>query len=267
MIVWDLFGGGQNSVWKALQETTLEDSIYTFDITPKQHENQHYIDLAKEPQELIEWFKQFPKPNLITASPLCQSFSIILSMRGGGTAGWKINGDGSISLRTKEDFELNKHGFTKNIKYEKANFIAKLGERCLLNTIRLIEYFQPKYWYIENPGTSLMWRYTKHNLGLKNVFYNFARYGAYGYPINKYTCFLSNVELDLKKDYLKGTYDNLEANCFRAKKMELMSGKRIYKKPTTLTTLQIQEGNPSSKIPEELIWEIIQQWMKNWIGE
>jgi hypothetical protein len=33
---------------------------------------------------------------------------------------------------------------------------AKLGKKCLENTLSIIEYFKPKYFYIENPKLSLM---------------------------------------------------------------------------------------------------------------
>jgi site-specific DNA-cytosine methylase len=38
----------------------------------------HFNDLIRE-------FDKYPTPDIIVASPLCQSFSLMLSMKGGGT--------------------------------------------------------------------------------------------------------------------------------------------------------------------------------------
>lgn len=84
-IVWDLFGGGQNSVYNALDKN--EYDVYTFDLVPEpEHNKQFVIDLAQDFHNLKEYFSKLPKPDIIVASPLCQSFSSILTMKGGGLA-------------------------------------------------------------------------------------------------------------------------------------------------------------------------------------
>lgn len=158
-IVWDLFGGGQNSVYNALKKTNFY-KIYTFDVTKPSRKNQYDKDLSVEPTKLIEYFKKFPKPDIIVASPLCQSFSSIKSMKGGGTACWMYNKNKTkLIKRTKKSFYENRLGWCYQEIWEHDKFIAILGEKCLLNTIALIEYFKPKYWYIENPKSSYMWKY------------------------------------------------------------------------------------------------------------
>ena len=91
MVIWDLFGGGQNSVYFSLKEYNLLDKfdIYTFDITKPVHNKQFYLDLSQK--NIVEIFSKFPKPDIILASPLCQSFSNVLNMKGGGTCFWKLN--------------------------------------------------------------------------------------------------------------------------------------------------------------------------------
>jgi hypothetical protein len=85
IIVWDLFGGGQNSVFSSLKEKhlTKKYEVYTFDITPSTRKHHYKVDLAQD--NICEVFKKYPKPDIITSSTLCQSFSCILNMKGGGT--------------------------------------------------------------------------------------------------------------------------------------------------------------------------------------
>ena len=67
-IVWDLFDGGQNSVYNALDHFNYD--IYTFDITEPSHEHQYQVDLSQD--NIVDIFKKYPKPDIIVASPLCQ---------------------------------------------------------------------------------------------------------------------------------------------------------------------------------------------------
>jgi len=224
MVVWDLFGGGCNSVAKAIDNGDYE--IYTFDVVPKKDndyksKNYHYyeLDLAcgmvKNDNtihkvngfgDICVLFEELhlPKPDIIVSSTLCQSFSNVLSLVGGGTCFWKKeNRYGTIEEGTKliersiDEFEkLKVAGFTKNLKADKQLFIKRLGEQCVINTIKLIKKYKPKYWYIENPASSLIWFYIVNNLKLKG-FLNKASLGAYGYPIAKYGCFFSNVKMNL----------------------------------------------------------------------
>ncbi|MBR4485837.1 hypothetical protein IKS57_00430 [bacterium] len=66
-----------------MNEFNLPFDVFTFDITEPQHQNQFKMDLAQD--NIIECFKHYPKPDIIVASPLCQSFSVAISLPGGGT--------------------------------------------------------------------------------------------------------------------------------------------------------------------------------------
>ena len=147
LICWDLFGGGGNSVYKALKNNK-QIEVWTFDITKPTRKNHLELDLSQK--NIIDFFKKYPKPDIIVASPLCQSFSSVLSMKGGGTPFWKLNNTKDrIVLRTIKEFNELKSGFTKNLNPSTQLFIAKLGKKCIDNTIKLIEHYKPKYWYIE----------------------------------------------------------------------------------------------------------------------
>ncbi|WP_036437903.1 hypothetical protein [Mycoplasmopsis gallinarum] len=212
IVVWDLFGGGQNSVYGSLKESNWlsKYDIYTFDVTEPTRKKHIKMDLAQD--NIIELFKDFPKPDIIVASPLCQSFSCVLNMKGGGTCFWAYEDESRTKLKERsiEDFEQKKSGFTKNLKSEVQLFIKRLGEKCINNTIKLIQHYKPKLWYIENPKNSLMWKYIKYNRNdfyNKNFYINEASLGKYGFFTSKPTFFMSNIEMSLKKGKIEPPYE------------------------------------------------------------
>lgn len=210
IIVWDLFGGGQNSVFNSLNESSEFKNfvVYTFDITEPTREQHYKIDLAQD--NIIQKFQSFPKPDIIISSTLCQSFSCVLNMKGGGTCFWKLNSKKDrLMQRSIKEFEMLKSGFTKNLKADVQLFIANLGKKCIDNTIELIKYYKPKFWYIENPKHSLIWKYitlNRKDFYNDNSFINEASYGKYGFLTTKATYFLSNIKMELKKGKIPPPY-------------------------------------------------------------
>ncbi|WP_180338343.1 C5 methylase (MAV1virus-like) protein [Mycoplasmopsis pullorum] len=213
IVIWDLFGGGQNSVYNSLKEYNLIDffDVYTFDVTEPTREKHYKLDLSQD--NIVEIFKQYPKPDIILASPLCQSFSCVLNMKGGGTCFWAYADETKTKLKERsiEEFENLKGGFTKNLKSDVQLFIKRLGERCINNTISLIQHYKPKVWYIENPKHSLMWKYIQYNrtdfFDSKNHFKNEASICKYGFFTTKPTIFYSNVKLELEKGKIEPPYE------------------------------------------------------------
>lgn len=222
IVVWDLFGGGQNSVYRTLNENNLLDvyDVYTFDVTESLHKNQFHLDLSQD--NIIEIFKSFPKPDIIVSSPLCQSFSCVLNMKGGGTCFWKLNSSKTKLIeRSVKEFESLKNGFTKNLDAKTQLFIKRLGKKCIDNTIKLIDYYKPTLWYIENPKQSLIWKYIDLN---KKSFVkkwkavkNEASYGKYGFLTTKATYFMSNIPLILLKGKIEPPYT-----------IEIIDGEKYY---------------------------------------
>lgn len=293
IIVWDLFGGGHNSIYNALKQCDMlnDFDIYTFDITNPVHEKQFKVNLAQK--NLIDFFAKFPKPDIITASPLCQSFSVILSMKTGGTCFWKLNyKKNKLVFRTIKEFEHLKSGFTKNLNAQTQKFIAQLGKKCINNTIYLIKFFKPKYWYIENPKSSLMWKFIVLNrkdfFNPEIHFFNEASYGKYGFLSAKRTYFLSNIKMNLKKGSCPKKYfiHNNNLNLFEFPNIKIKIGKtdrssklldleeikkiadknqgfiKIPKKTqkNKMTDFQISEANLSSSIPKKLIIDIFKHF-------
>ena len=273
LIVWDLFGGGQNSVYNALDKEQYD--VYTFDVTEPSHEHQFKVDLSQD--NIIEVFKQYPIPDIITASPLCQSFSIILAMEGGGTCFWKLNDTKTLLIeRSEEEFERLKKGFTKNLDAKTQLFIKRLGEKCINNTLQLIDYYKPRLWYIENPYHSLMWKYLTLNhkdfCNNWHVKLNKACYGQYGYPTSKPTYFMSNVPLELNNKFIEKPYfvkyiDGVKYYVLKANPKVKSKNRTIAvnhlqsgKQKERLTSLQTGEAGERSKIPTLLIQNIFWQF-------
>ncbi|MGL4768836.1 MAG: C5 methylase (MAV1virus-like) protein [Mycoplasmoidaceae bacterium] len=230
LIVWDLFGGGQNSIYKALKNNKNYE-IYTFDITAPTRKLHFKIDLSQK--NIVEAFKGFPKPDIIVSSTLCQSFSSVLSMKGGGTAFWKMNKDGTkLEMRTVEEFEKLKGGFTRFLKADVQEFIAKLGKKCINNTVKLIKTYKPRYWYIENPKSSLVWKYITLNkkdfYNPKTQYFNLASYGKYGFLIRKDTYFLSNIKMDLLFGKIKPIYHIELERVDESEVLDFKSRKKMY---------------------------------------
>lgn len=191
-IVWDLFGGLNGSVGSAIGYDKYE--IYTFDILPKTKDGRDniVIDLAMEDTDkLLQLMSKYPKPDIIVSSPICSSFSIATAMKG-GNASWKFGLNDKLYYRKPTDY-VNVR-FNYNTQLNK----AKQGAYSIKNTIKLIIKYKPTYWYIENPQTSLIWRYINNNLLFNKGFKNLTYYGLYGFEAKKPTIFMSNLKLNLK---------------------------------------------------------------------
>lgn len=277
LIVWDLFGGGQNSVYNTLKDNPNYE-IYTFDVVKPQRDKQFIIDLTLPFEDLINYFNLFPKPDIIVSSPLCQSFSIVLQFKGGGTCFWKYEDVSKTKLieRTIEEFETLKvqNGFTKKLNAEKQLFIKRVGEKCINNTLSLIDYYKPKYFYIENPKTSLMWNYIKYNTNFlddKEHFFNKTRYGNYGFIARKDTIFLSNTQMNLKWEpfnppYIKETINGRKYYTLKDTGQKVLGSpleflRKDRKKVNHFSTLQTSEAGKASHIPSGVIKDIFKHFI------
>ncbi|WP_232048377.1 c-5 cytosine-specific DNA methylase [Mycoplasmopsis fermentans] len=198
------------SYFKALQNN---ENCVIYSIGIQEHKdlkNYYNIDLSLNNFNLIDQLKLIPKPDIIIASPPCESWS----RADCSLAIWK-----DIS---KTSWELNNYEFYKTVettKNKKRDFYSKeqkrvLGESTAGATAYIINVFQPKVWIIENPFQSFIWKFLKfhHNLnGIKNNTY----YSSYNKEFSvKPTCFYSNINLNLKnkrkpgnaEHYSKGSY-------------------------------------------------------------
>ena len=189
----------------AMQCNAIEIYPVGIDIENK---NDHFINLNLADYSrmfgnniLFDTLDKLPKPDLIIASPPCESWSVASAMWG-GNASWKqetgaINRELSkFTVRSRKDYDLPHVQF----KYDRSFFNRVNGELCIYNTIEIIKRYKPKVYVIENPASSRIWHYINDILSFAIPFDNLAHYNCYGYPLKKPTRFKSNINLHLKHD-------------------------------------------------------------------
>jgi len=123
-------------------------------------------------QDIMIWnYKQYPKGyfKIITASPVCLWWSRLRNP----WIGRKLKG--MNRPLTKEDIE---------------NDIEKYGKPMVDKVFEIIDYFNPKYYIIENPQTGRMKEYINDLIPFYDV--DYCKFSDWGYK--KTTRFWSNIE-------------------------------------------------------------------------
>ena len=208
MIIWALFDSGNGSYTKVAKNIPgVEIYPIGLDIEKK---NDHFINLDLSDysylfgdNKLIDTLSELPHPDLIIASPPCESWSVASAMKD-GNASWKQEKGDSLfepqiplsrfTIRSYKDYEPSNVQF----KYDRS-FVNRInGELCTYNTIKIIKHFKPKYYIIENPATSRIWDYIEGIIGFDIPYDNLTYYNNYGFQISKATKFKSNIDLKLK---------------------------------------------------------------------
>lgn len=170
--------------------------------------NYHRIDLSLLNFDLIDQLNKLPKPDIILASPPCESWS------GADCAGKmfrSIDGSGNWKVMNREYYDAyNKkcHPVKRRYFFQKEKGRI-LGESTIGATIKIIEYFKPKIWVIENPQTSKTWDFQLHHYTFKG-FMNLTYYSSYDNMFSpKPTIFKSNIKLNLNKEKLTGNKSHM----------------------------------------------------------
>lgn len=254
LVIWALFDSANGCYKQAVEKyfEKKEIEIYSIGIDMA-NKNSHFLhlDLADYSvlfgeNKLFKVLDTLPKPDVILASPPCESWSIASSFKYGNNCWYtqrihnllgEAIGDNHFTIRTKSQIERKSENGFKTF-WWKSVFSRINGELCAFNTIRIIEYYQPNVWVIENPQSSKIWNYYKqiHNFkGVENV----AHYNAYDkdFP-KKPTTFYSNMFLNLK------TTRELSKVSMHARAVK--EGGRL-----------IRDYNERSNIPLELIKDIL----------
>jgi hypothetical protein len=245
MVIWALFDSG-NGCYKQVGDTIDEIEIYSVGLDVE-NKNSHFLN-----QNLADYSRLFgskdlwnsldtlPKPDLIIASPPCESWSVASAMYE-GNACWKREQltDWEESRKEISPFTIRDIDDYDGYQYNPLTQVIKRvnGELCTLNLTEIIRRYKPKYWVIENPELSKIWEYLPRVLGFELPFENKVRYSNYGYEIDKPTRFSSNVWLNL--DYAR-----------RVKTEKNFKDIRGY--------------NERSNIPLELVREIFTQILDKW---
>lgn len=209
MIVWALFDSG-NGCYKRSADEIDDIEIYSIGIDIE-NKNNHFINLNLADYsrmfgntEMFDTLDKLPHPDLIIASPPCESWSVASAMKN-GNACWKRE-DVYDSL-FEPQMPLSRFTVRNYADYEGTQFkqdkslIKRInGELCVFNTVEIIRKYNPKYYVIENPAYGRIWEYIDKILGFDIPFENFTYYNNYDYPISKPTRFKSNVNLNLKHE-------------------------------------------------------------------
>ena len=125
--------------------------------------------------DIMEWnYKEYPTGHfdIIWASPECKIFSMLQNCR--------IGTHKNASWKNKEELKDQRDIHSKFIK----------------KTIEIIKYFNPTFYYIENPLHSKIWDYVEADYKDKFVIVD---YCYYGYRYKKPTKILTNKELENKR--------------------------------------------------------------------
>lgn len=244
--VWSLFDSGNSSYRKTIDKYFPEIKNYSIGVD-KLNKNHNFInlDLADFHEifgdtKLFDTLNKLPKPDIILASPPCESWSVASAMKGGNKFyEWS---DGHLKMSTDTRIVSKNDGPYKSYPW-KVMYTRINGELCAYNTIRIIEKYHPEHWVIENPQSSHIWQYLEkyHNFtGFSNV----AHYAAYNdnFP-KKPTTFMSDAFLSL-------------AQMQNGRKAKIVVGARGGGRK------QIRDYNERSNIPEELVKDILEQLLE-----
>ena len=219
MTVWALFDSGNGSYTKGVNSLNNEGG-YDIDIYPIgmdiENKNDHFINLNLADYSrifgdntLFDTLDKLPHPDLIIASPPCESWSNASAMCD-GNACWKQEDlsdslfkpqrePSPFTIRNSRDYEQAYN----NYKYDRQFMKRVNGELCVFNTIEIIKRYEPKFFIIENPASGRIWKYIEVVIGFKLPYLNITRYNNYDYPLQKPTKFASNIDLKLKNDIIK----------------------------------------------------------------
>ena len=144
-------------------------------------------------KDIMDWdYKEYEEGHfdIITASPVCLWWSNLRSSWIGRKCK-TINPDGSIVK--KEDIERD---------------IDLYGKPMVDKVFEIIEYFKPKYWWIENPQTGRMKHYIGEKYPQYNTYYDvdYCKYSDWGYK--KSTRIWTNIK-DFKPKRCKNDCENM----------------------------------------------------------
>lgn len=255
MIVWALFDSGNGSYTKGVKDLN-DKGLCDIEIHPIgidiEHKNSHFINLNLADYSrlfgdntLFDTLDRLPRPDLIIASPPCESWSNASAIPNGNACWKKEDLSDSLfepqrepspfTIRSNSDYEQAYN----NYKYDRQFMKRVNGELCVFNTIEIIKRYEPEFFIIENPASGRIWRYIEEVIGFELPFKNPTRYNNYGYPIQKPTKFASNLDLQL----------NNETN-----------------KPEVTWRDLSTSYNERSNIPQELVKEIFTKVYKRWKG-
>lgn len=212
MHIWGLFDDGNNCYRQAVDEYNMnmggQHTITSIGIGDACINQDLAVNMLHKPNALWAQLDKLDRPDVILASPPCESWSVASAMKG-GNACWKQEKDMTINLFGEYEqgskFTIRNHIDYENyqFKYDKSFLTRINGEMCIYNTLKIIERYKPKVFVIENPAYGRIWEYIASVIGFDIPYENLTYYNNYDYPVKKPTKFGSNIDLKLLKDEMK----------------------------------------------------------------
>jgi len=174
MKVLELFSG-THSIGVVCKELNYDVVSVDRDIGNTCKLNPDYVSVNHIKTDIMNWdYKTFPKDSfdIITASPVCTWWSLLR----------KCNYGKPIKPHTVPFCE---ELFLKDIDEHGKPMVDKVFE--------ILDYFKPKYWWLENPKSSQMWNYIKETQPQYDNYkvFDYCMFSDFGYK--KPTIFLSNI--------------------------------------------------------------------------
>lgn len=206
MIIWSLFDSGNGCYSQVFSN---KEGVKNISIgmdkergTSDTHLNLDLADLSGYfgKSNMIAELEKLPKPDVIIASPPCESWSVASAMTG-GNACWNHTKGKSFTVREKAEYDM------VQFKQEKSFYNRMNGELTVFNLIKIIRHFEPKIYIIENPAHGKIWEYVDQVIGFHLEYDNLTYYNNYGFEIKKPTRFKSNIDLKLKSEKIKSNIE------------------------------------------------------------
>ena len=236
MKVLELFSG-TGSISKVCNELGYE--VISLDLE-KKFKPDICVDIMK-----WDYKKDFKRGDfdVITSSPVCLYWSNIRNC----WIGRKFKG--SDEVVTKETLERD---------------IDNFGKPMVDKVFEIIEYFKPKYFWIENPKSSKMWKYIREKYpdpDIRNNFYHFdyCKYSDWGYK--KPTIFYTNIK-DVVPLVCKRDCDNLIKDSKRH--IKECCSRDYYKNVNTGEIIPIETKLKREKYKKDKDWFKLTKRHKDW---
>ena len=200
-VVWALYDDGNCSYKKAIEKYfDGQYLVYCVGINePPFEDTENYkyrqIDLSAMNSKLIKQLSKLPQPDIVLASPPCESWS--------GADYLKIWKAKVIELNDYAYYEQWNHKREPLTTFFKKQQSRLLGESTQIGLITIIRHFKPSKWVIENPAGSKCWTYQEQFLKFNGII-NKTYYNNWNEEFSsKPTIFKSNVNLNLKCERMK----------------------------------------------------------------
>src|SRR5699024_846022 len=109
---------------------------------------------------LYNTLDSLPKPNVIMASPPCESWSVASAMKNGNACWKQEKGDSLFEPQLPlSRFTIRDYQDYDNYQYiPERQIITRInGELTAFNMIQIIKKYNPSIYIIENPSSSRLW--------------------------------------------------------------------------------------------------------------